>query len=59
LELKETPDMVLPSAIGNFYGDIYETHFEWARNSRLNNEKEGSIIPGFKETILPILQGKL
>ena len=51
--------MTLPSAIGNFYGDIYETHFEWARDSRLNNEKEGSIIPGFKEKILPILQGKL
>lgn len=55
VELMYSPDIVLPSAIGNSYGDIYETHFEWARDSRLNNEKEGSIIPGFKETILPIL----
>ena len=50
------PDHVLCSAIGNSYGDIYETQLEWAKNSRLNKHK---IAPGFKENILPILQGKL
>jgi hypothetical protein len=29
-------DMILQSAIGNSYGDIYETHLEWAKDSRLN-----------------------
>jgi len=29
-------DDTLMSAIGNSYGDIYETQFEWAKNSRLN-----------------------
>ena len=30
------PNEVLMTAIGNSYGDIYETHFEWAKNSRMN-----------------------
>jgi hypothetical protein len=46
------------SAIGNSYGDIYETHLEWAKNSRLNDNK-GSIPDGYMENIMPILQGKL
>ena len=36
IEAWEFPDEVLISAIGNSYGDIYETQMEWARNSRLN-----------------------
>eukprot|EP00350_Pseudokeronopsis_sp_OXSARD2_P006783 CAMPEP_0170566134 /NCGR_PEP_ID=MMETSP0211-20121228/79643_1 /TAXON_ID=311385 /ORGANISM="Pseudokeronopsis sp., Strain OXSARD2" /LENGTH=384 /DNA_ID=CAMNT_0010887223 /DNA_START=830 /DNA_END=1984 /DNA_ORIENTATION=- len=44
------------SAIGNKFGDIYETQFEWAKNSRLNQEP---VIKGFKENIQPILHGKL
>ena len=48
------PDGFLVSAIGNKYGDIYETHFDWATNSRMN-QTEGNIIPGFKELITPIL----
>jgi hypothetical protein len=51
-------DNMLMSAIGNSYGDIYETHLEWAKTSRLNDDK-GSIPLGFKEYIMPILQGKL
>ena len=51
-------DSVLTSAIGNSYGDIYETHLEWAKTSRLNNDK-GSIPDGFMEYIMPILKGKL
>jgi hypothetical protein len=30
------PDSVLVSAIGNSYGDIYETHLKWAQESKLN-----------------------
>ena len=37
VELMYIPDEVLCSAIGNSYGDIYETQFEWAKNSRINN----------------------
>ena len=42
------------SAIGNSYGDIYSTHLEWAKTSRLNDNK-GSIQDGFMEYIMPIL----
>ena len=59
VELMRIPDEVLVSSIGNSYGDIYETHFEWSRTSRLNDEKNDSILPGFKETFWPILKGKL
>ena len=47
-------DSTLVSAIGNSYGDIYETHLEWAKTSRLNDDK-GSIPDGFMEYIHPIL----
>ena len=47
-------DNDLMSAIGNSYGDIYETHLEWAKTSRLNDNK-GSIPDGYIENILPIL----
>ena len=47
-------DSVIVSAIGNSYGDIYETHLEWAKTSRLNDDK-GSIPDGFMEYIIPIL----
>ena len=48
------PDSVLVSAVGNSYGDIYETHLEWAKTSRLNDDK-GSIPDGYMEYIMPIL----
>lgn len=54
VEIFDCPDNVLMSAIGNSYGDIYETHLNWAKNSRLNN-KSGSIPEGWKEHIMPIL----
>ena len=53
-------DNVLCSAVGNSYGDIYETHLEWAKDSRLNKTKSGDAIPdGFIEHIMPILKAKL
>jgi len=36
LESMRIPDGQLTSAIGNSYGDIYETQLEWAKGSRLN-----------------------
>jgi hypothetical protein len=49
-------DQYLTSAIGNSYGDIYETHLEWAKNSRLNQTKAGDAIPdGYIENMMPIL----
>ena len=56
IELMGVSDGQIMSAIGNSYGDIYETQFEWARTSRLNAKP---IPDGFKEHILPILHGKL
>ena len=54
------PDSVLVSAVGNSYGDIYETHLEWAKNSRLNKTELGDAIPdGYMENIMPILKGKM
>jgi len=60
VESQPLPDILLQSAIGNSFGDIYETHLEWAKNSRLNKTKAGDAIPdGYIEHILPITQGKL
>lgn len=34
----DMPDEVVPSSIGNKYGDIYETQLRWAQESRMNVE---------------------
>ena len=50
----------LQSAIGNSYGDIYETHLKWAKESRLNETKMGDAIPdGYMDYMMPILKGKM
>ena len=36
IETVNIPDIVLQSAIGNSYGDIYEQHLEWDNGSSLN-----------------------
>ena len=60
IESAEVSDTLLMSAVGNFYGDIYETHFEWAKNSRLNQTSDGDAIPeGFMKYIMPVLKGKM
>lgn len=60
LESAAYPDELLVSAIGNSYGDIYKTHLEWAKNSRLNKTELGDAIPdGYMENIMPILKGKM
>ena len=53
-------DNSIMSAIGNSYGDIYETQLEWAKDSRLNHTKAGHAIPdGYFEHIMPIFNAKL
>lgn len=59
LDVFNIPDNVLMSAIGNSYGDIYETHLEWAKTSHLNTPENGNIAEGWVENIMPIIQGKL
>ena len=60
LSLSETPyspDHVLPSVIGNYYGDIYEQQLECAQKSRLNIDNE---VPEYFESLMkPILRPKL
>ena len=52
------PDNFLMSAIGNSYGDIYETHLEWAKDSRMN-KTPGNVPKNFHKHLMPILKGKL
>jgi hypothetical protein len=60
IESAEVSDTLLMSAVGNSYGDIYETHFEWAKNSRLNQTSDGDAIPeGFMNYMMPVLKGKM
>ena len=60
IESLNVSDMYLQSAVGNSYGDIYETHLRWAKESRLNSTKNGDAIPdGFMEYMMPIIQSKL
>lgn len=48
-------DNLMPSSIGNSYGDIYETQLEWAMNSRMNKEDKDGIPVYFEELIKPFL----
>ena len=60
IEALGVADSKLQSAIGNSFGDIYETHLEWAKDSRLNKTKNGDAIPdGYLEYITPLFNAKL
>ena len=51
------PDHVVPSAICNSYGDIYEMQLECAQKSRLNINND---VPEYFNTLMkPILRAKL
>jgi hypothetical protein len=55
LNTRSELDLSYLSAIGNEYGDIYETQLEWAMNSRLNKNP----IPDYYKTIIrPIYHGE-
>ena len=58
IELACISDHSITSAIGNSYGDIYETFLEWSQTSRLNDQKD-NIPEDFEKYMLPILQAKL
>jgi len=45
IPLVESSGLEPISAIGNYYGDIYETQLEWAKTSRLNT---GKLPKGFE-----------
>ena len=50
------PDEIIPSSIGNSYGDIYEQQLDWAMNSRLNKEDKDGVTANFEPYIKPFLQ---
>ena len=57
VETHYMPDHVVPSVIGNEYGDIYEMQLEYAKKSRLNVNNE---VPEYFERLMkPILRPKL
>jgi len=49
------PDEIIPSSIGNSYGDIYEQQLDWAMNSRLNKEDKDGVTANFEPYIKPFL----
>ena len=59
IEIYTMSDTTLQTAIGNSYGDIYETHLDWAKNSRMNTQNEDSIPDGFMDYMMPILKAKM
>ena len=48
IESFQKPDQVLNSCIGNYYGDIYETQLESARNSNLNKKISQEGLESFR-----------
>jgi len=56
IEVIGFPDEMICSAIGNSYGDIYETQLRWAKESKYNKEE---VPPMFESLIKPFMMGKL
>jgi len=48
------PDMNFPTTIGNEYGDIYESQFDTAVNSRLNSPNPLPEL--FRSHLKPVMQ---
>lgn len=50
-------DIQVPSCIGNYYGDIYETTLELAKNSPLNvmDRKNGGVPPQWEQYVKPYM----
>ena len=55
IESVAQPDCLLPSNIGNSYGDIYEQQLEWAQNSSLNKADKDGVPDTFEKYIKPFL----
>jgi len=54
-EIKNYPDNLLVSNIGNQFGDIYEQQLEQAIDSRMQHEDIGGVPPQWEEYIKPFL----
>ena len=54
-EAKCFAEIVMPSSIGNYYGDIYETQVEWAKDSSMNHLDKDGVPPQWEEHIKPFL----
>ena len=52
IESIDVPDSTLNSSIGKSFGDIYETYFNNARQSRLNRKKDTKVIDIFGDVLL-------
>lgn len=53
------PDEIIPSSIGNSWGDIYEQQLAWAMNSRLNKEDKDGVTANFEPYIKPFLHEQI
>lgn len=49
-------DHLLGSALGRYDGKVYETLWDWAQKEPLNKTQ---VVPGYEESIKPILQSKI
>lgn len=58
-EAKCFAEIVLPSSIGNYYGDIYETQVEWAKDSSMNHLDKDGVPPQWDKHIKPFLHKDL
>lgn len=54
-EIKQYPDYLMPSNIGNYFGDIYELQLDNAIDSRLNKEDINGVPPQWENYIKPFL----
>ena len=54
-QIKEYPDELLNSNIGNFWGDIYDQQLEDAIGSRLNRQDKDGVPPQWEQYIKPFL----
>jgi len=57
VEAKSFEDVQIASNIGNYYGDIYETQLDLAKNSSLNkmDAKAGGVPPQWEKYMKPFL----
>lgn len=54
-EIKDYPDTLIVSNIGNHFGDIYEQQLEQAIDSRMQHEDIGGVPPQWEGYIKPFL----
>lgn len=53
------PDEIVPSSIGNSYGDIYEQQLSWAMDSALNHEDQDGVPKTFEQYIKPFMHEEI